>query len=56
LALTDLFYLPVIDPLADRLKQVDAASMPIFDPKLAGTESPSPSPGGSPSGSPSSTP
>lgn len=54
-ALSQLFYLPVIDPLKDRLKAIDAASVPIFTPP---TETPSPttSPTSSPSGSPTATP
>ena len=46
--LTDLFYQPVIVPLDERLKEIDAASLPLFDP--TGT------PTGLPSVSPSPTP
>ncbi len=50
--LSALFYDPVILPLADRLKAIDQASMPIFDPKLAPDASPSPPPGAPTSPSP----
>ena len=46
--LTDLFYQPVILPLDERLKEIDAASMLLFDP--TGT------PAGLPTASPSATP
>jgi multiple sugar transport system substrate-binding protein len=42
-ALDDLFYLPVIDPLQERLAAIDASSVPFLDPKAA-SEIPSPSP------------
>ena len=42
--LNGLFYDPVIDPLEDRLKAIDAASVPLFAP--APTATPSPSPAG----------
>lgn len=45
--LAGLFYDPVIDPLDQRLKAIDAASVPLFTPV--------PTPSGSPSGSPSAT-
>jgi multiple sugar transport system substrate-binding protein len=41
--LTGLFYDPVIDPLDDRLKAIDAASVPLFTPVPPATGSPSPS-------------
>jgi multiple sugar transport system substrate-binding protein len=40
--LTQLFYEPVIQPLEDRLKAIDEASIVLFDPSKA-TPSPSPS-------------
>ncbi|MEO5654130.1 MAG: extracellular solute-binding protein [Marmoricola sp.] len=46
--LTDLFYQPVILPLDDRLKAIDAASLPLFDP--AGTPAGLPQPSATPSG------
>jgi multiple sugar transport system substrate-binding protein len=46
--LQGLFYDPVIDPLVDRLKAIDAASAPLFTPV--------PTEPASPSGSPSATP
>ena len=49
--LEGLFYDPVIDPLDQRLKAIDAASVPLFTP----VPSPSVSPSGFPSGSPSGT-
>lgn len=48
-----LFYDPVIDPLDERLKAIDAASAPLFTPVPSSTPS---SPAGSPSGSPSTSP
>ncbi|KQT94456.1 hypothetical protein ASG49_06175 [Marmoricola sp. Leaf446] len=53
-ALDDLFYLPVIDPLEERLTAIDDSSVPFLDPEAA-SESPSvdPSPSSSPSSSPS---
>jgi multiple sugar transport system substrate-binding protein len=51
--LTGLFYDPVIDPLVDRLKAIDAASAPLFTPEPTSAASPSGSPSGAPSGSPS---
>jgi multiple sugar transport system substrate-binding protein len=45
--LEGLFYDPVIDPLGDRLKAIDAASAPLFAP--IPTESPSPTSSPSPS-------
>jgi multiple sugar transport system substrate-binding protein len=39
--LEGLFYDPVIDPLVDRLKAIDAASAPLFTPVPTGTPSPS---------------
>jgi multiple sugar transport system substrate-binding protein len=56
LGINDLFYQPVIDPLADRLEAIDRASMPIFDPRLVTSGSPSGSPSGDPSASPSGSP
>jgi multiple sugar transport system substrate-binding protein len=43
--LSGLFYDPVIDPLAERLKAIDAASVPLFTPVPT-----SPSGSGSPTG------
>lgn len=43
-----LFYDPVIDPLGDRLKAIDAASVPLFTPVPTAPASPSGSPSGSP--------
>ncbi|MCW2783780.1 MAG: hypothetical protein JWP74_297 [Marmoricola sp.] len=48
--LSDLFYDTVIDPLDDRLKAIDAASVPIFTPVLP------PTPGATGSPTPGSTP
>ena len=52
--LEGLFYDPVIDPLEDRLKAIDAASAPLFTPLPTGTASPtqsaSPTATASPSG------
>lgn len=45
--LDDLFYLPVIDPLEERLAAIDESSVPFLDPEAASedaSESPSPSP------------
>jgi multiple sugar transport system substrate-binding protein len=44
--LTGLFYDPVIDPLEDRLKAIDASSAPLFTPVPSATASPSSSPTG----------
>jgi multiple sugar transport system substrate-binding protein len=44
-SLTQLFYDPVIAPLQDRLKAIDAASVPLFNPPKS---TPSPSPSSSP--------
>jgi multiple sugar transport system substrate-binding protein len=44
-SLTQLFYDPVIAPLQDRLKAIDAASVPLLNPPKA---SPSPSPSSTP--------
>jgi multiple sugar transport system substrate-binding protein len=44
--LTGLFYDPVIDPLGDRLKAIDAASAPLFTPVPTASSSPSASPTG----------
>jgi multiple sugar transport system substrate-binding protein len=41
--LTDLFYEPVIEPLEDQLKAIDAASVPLFNPPESPSASPSPS-------------
>jgi multiple sugar transport system substrate-binding protein len=41
--LTGLFYDPVIDPLGDRLKAIDAASAPLFTPVPTSSPSASPS-------------
>ena len=52
--LEDLFYLPVIDPLEERLTAIDESSVPFLDPEAAEESgSPSPSPSESTSGSPS---
>jgi multiple sugar transport system substrate-binding protein len=51
--LTGLFYDPVIDPLVDRLKAIDAASAPLFTP--VPTPSVAPTPSGSASPAPPST-
>jgi multiple sugar transport system substrate-binding protein len=48
--LTGLFYDPVIDPLEDRLKAIDASSAPLFTPVPSATASPSSSPSSSPTG------
>lgn len=54
--LSGLFYDPVIDPLEDRLKAIDAASAPLFTPVPTGSPSPgAPFPGPS-SGSSSASP
>jgi multiple sugar transport system substrate-binding protein len=45
--LQGLFYDPVIDPLEDRLKAIDAASAPLFTPIPSGSASPSASTSGS---------
>lgn len=50
-ALNQLFYLPVIDPLEDRLKAIDATSVPIFTPP---TSTPSPTTSSNPAPSPAS--
>ncbi|MGZ8744834.1 MAG: sugar ABC transporter substrate-binding protein [Nocardioides sp.] len=42
--LTQLFYDPVILPLQERLEAIDEASIPLFDPSLAPSPSPSDSP------------
>jgi len=42
--LQGLFYDPVIDPLADRLKAIDAASVPLFTPLPSPSASPTASP------------
>jgi multiple sugar transport system substrate-binding protein len=39
--LQGLFYEPVIDPLGDRLKAIDAASVPLFTPVPSPSQSPS---------------
>ena len=44
--LFQLFYDPVIEPLADRLKAMDAASVPLFDHSATPGASPSSSPSG----------
>ncbi len=41
--LTDLFYQPVILPLDERLKEIDAASVPLFDPTGTPAGLPTPS-------------
>jgi len=50
--LTGLFYDPVIDPLGERLKAIDAASAPLFTPLPTSSASPSGSPGPTDAGSP----
>lgn len=55
--LRDLFYLPVIDPLEERLTAIDESSVPFLDPEAAEESgSPSPSPSTSSTSSPSSSP
>jgi multiple sugar transport system substrate-binding protein len=54
--LDGLFYDVVIDPLADRLKAIDAASAPLFTPVPTQPASPSGSPSSSGSASPSASP
>ncbi|MBO9520786.1 MAG: extracellular solute-binding protein [Nocardioidaceae bacterium] len=46
--LQGLFYDPVIDPLEDRLKAIDAASAPLFTPVPTATPSATPSPSATP--------
>jgi multiple sugar transport system substrate-binding protein len=53
--LTGLFYDPVIDPVIDRLKAIDAASAPLFTPVPSPGSSPS-SPGAPPPTDAGSTP
>jgi multiple sugar transport system substrate-binding protein len=48
--LTGLFYDPVIDPLVDRLKAIDAASAPLFTPVPGPSASLTASPAASPTG------
>ena len=48
--LQGLFYDPVIDPLVDRLKAIDAASAPLFTPVPTQPASPTGSPSASPTG------
>lgn len=52
--LEGLFFDPVIDPLEDRLKAIDAASAPLFTPVPTQPASPTGSPTTSPTASPSS--
>lgn len=49
--LADLFYAPVIEPLDERLKAIDAASVPLFTP--IPPSSPTTSPAATPTASPS---
>jgi multiple sugar transport system substrate-binding protein len=48
--LQGLFYDPVIDPLVDRLKAIDAASAPLFTPVPTQPPSPTGAPSASPTG------
>ena len=48
--LSGLFYDPVIDPLEDRLKAIDAASAPLFTPVPSPSPATSQSPAASPTG------
>lgn len=52
--LEGLFFDPVIDPLEDRLKAIDAASAPLFTPVPTQPASPTNSPTAGPSASPTS--
>lgn len=51
--LEGLFFDPVVDPLEDRLKAIDAASAPLFTPVPTQPASPTGSPTASPTASPS---